>query len=128
MSGRMDRLVREGVERGIFAAGTQPGAARPWPVLAMSGIAAWFAAIPLVLFMMAIMSNGRSSAALAVAGVVVLGATVLVLRIRTLPVFVEQLGLPMLITGMVLLGIGLPELLPGKEIAPMLLAAACVLA
>ena len=84
-----------------------PGNPRPWPVILLTAIGAWFAAIPLFLLIgMVLGQNVHSGAGPYLIGGLALAAAIAILRTRELPLFVEQLAVPVLIVGLALLTVG----------------------
>jgi uncharacterized membrane-anchored protein len=114
---RVEDLIRvaaaEGVLPGDVAAPEQD--TRPWPVVLLTGLGAWLAAIPL-LGAIGLMLGGLLSRGVGpyIIGVLLLAAAVLVLRSRNLPLFVEQLAVPALLVGGGALGIGVFRDLPAQ--------------
>lgn len=109
MRQRMQDLIQAATTEGILTHDTAPRSApRPWPVVLMTGLGAWLAAVPLlgVLFMLfgSALEQGVLTYAL---GAVLLYGAVRVLRSNTVSPFVEQLGLPVLLVGGALLVFGL---------------------
>ncbi|QDL55476.1 GDYXXLXY domain-containing protein [Rhodoferax aquaticus] len=80
---------------------------RPWPVVLLTALGAWFAAIPLLiavgLLLGDVLLRGASPY---VVGALVLAAAVVVMRATELPIFVEQLAVPALWVGAGCLGFG----------------------
>jgi uncharacterized membrane-anchored protein len=81
---------------------------RPWPVLLLTALGAWLAAVPLIfvlgLLMGDLMSRGTGPYLI---GPLVLAGAVTVLRRRDAPLFVEQLAVPALLVGGGALAFGL---------------------
>ena len=108
-------VLRAGASRGWMPAdATLPTAdTRPWPIVLLTALGAWLAAIPLFgFFAMLLGPKLTQQGGAYVVGVLVLGAAAFVLRHRGLPVFVEQLAVPTLLTGLVSLAFGLFRDLP----------------
>ena len=111
----MSERVLEAVMHAAIAEGLLPAAAvsprheeRPWPVVLLTAIGAWLAALPLIaLFAVMLGDSLRHGPGPLLAGLVILGAAIFALRSRRLPLFVEQLITPMLIVGGGLLAWGL---------------------
>ncbi|CAN5319402.1 hypothetical protein BH11PSE10_BH11PSE10_13620 [soil metagenome] len=78
---------------------------RPWPVVLMTALGAWLAAVPLtmVIFMLLepVLRDGPGPY---VIGALLLAGSVAVLRRHSLPLFVEQLAVPGLLVGGLCLG------------------------
>ena len=78
---------------------------RPWPVLALIALGAWFVAVPLLAFIAALLGPlVREGLGMALIGAALLALSVTLLRARELPLFVEQLALPLLLAGLLCLG------------------------
>ncbi|NRR34311.1 GDYXXLXY domain-containing protein [Oxalobacteraceae bacterium] len=74
---------------------------RPWPVLALSAIGAWIAAIPIMCFVaFTFYLNTNSSTPGYVIGPLLLLASVILFRGTSKSIFVEQLALPLMLVGM----------------------------
>lgn len=132
MSRKMDRIVLEGIERGLLAphAGEPQSDQRPWPVLVLTAGAAWFSAIPLTMFVwLALLKPFALGAgsAIVVGTIIVAGATA-VLRKGALPLFVEQLCVPGLLAGAALLGTGMLEMMSPSMAAALLASVLLVVA
>ncbi len=117
MSARLARVIEAAVNEGILPPGTTFDTARdrPWPVVLLTGLGAWLAALPLLagLFMLLGEAMFRGAAPYAI-GAIALAASIALLRVKTLPLFVEQLGVPLLLTGGLALGIALFGDLPNQ--------------
>lgn len=102
--------LRDAVAAGVLPPGTSaPGQdERPWPVVLLTALGAWLAALPL-LGVLAVMLGGVlfEGAGLYVAGVIALLGSVAVLRLRDMPLFIEQLAVPALLVGGSALAFGL---------------------
>ena len=137
MTQRLDTLLRSAVAQGILPAqvlgesATSLQQERPWPVVLLTALGAWLAAIPLLgLFALFVGNWLEHGPGAYVIGGVLLGTAVAVLRNRQLPVFLEQLALPAMLTGAGLLGFGLARDLPPQVAAGLglALALACAVA
>jgi len=121
---RLDQVLAAAVAAGLLPATAQPPPqdTRPWPVVLLTALGAWLAAVPLLgavgLFLGEWMFQG-AAVYLVAAGV--LGLAVAGLRRRGLPLFLEQLAVPALLVGGSLLAYALRRDLPQRE-APALLA------
>ena len=74
--------------------------ARPWPVVLLTALGAWFAAVPLLIAVDALLGDTlRHGVGAYTVGILVLAAAVIVLRAKDLPLFVEQLAIPALLVG-----------------------------
>lgn len=107
---RLDTLLTNAIAAGLLPPdATRPDRAeRPWPVLLLTALGAWLAAVPL--FGMVGLLFGdllRLSAGPWLLGTLVLVGVVLLLRRSDLALFVEQLAIPGLLVGGSLLAFGL---------------------
>jgi uncharacterized membrane-anchored protein len=128
---RLDQTICDAI-----AAGVLPGDARrpqqdirPWPVVLLTALGAWLAAIPLLIVVARLVGDAAlRGAGTYVIGTLLLAGAVVLLRSLTLPLFVEQLAVPALMVGASLLGYALFRDLPqrGAAMASAVLAAAVV--
>ena len=118
-----DRL--DHVLRAAKAAGALPCDARqpeqdtrPWPVVLLTALGAWLAAVPLLIVLVFLVGAAvlQGTGTYVIGGAVLAGAVAL-LRGRTLALFVEQLGVPALMVGASLLGYALFRDLPNRGAA-----------
>jgi uncharacterized membrane-anchored protein len=87
--------------------------ARPWPVVLLTAIGAWFAAIPLLFAVGLLLGDAfRTGPGPYIIGCLVLAGAVVVLRAKDLPLFVEQLAVPALLVGGGTLAMGVYRDLP----------------
>lgn len=114
MSRRLHDLIEAATAEGILSPrAVSRESARPWPVILMTALGAWLAAVPLLIAMAAIFGSALEKGVLCyVLGAVFVVGAVRVLRSRTVSPFVEQLGLPVLLVGGALLVFGLFRDLP----------------
>ncbi len=99
---------------------------RPWPVQVLTAVGAWFAALPLLAFVGGLLGPVvRDGIGLLLVGAALIVVAVLLLRDRAIPLFIEQLAVPLLLVGLLCVGWRLHESLP-DEPAWMLLAALCL--
>lgn len=81
---------------------------RPWPVVLMTAVGAWFAAVPLLIMVALLLGDVlMKGGGPYVVGAGVLALSVWLLRETKLPLFVEQLAVPGLLVGGGLLGYAL---------------------
>jgi uncharacterized membrane-anchored protein len=110
MSKRMDGILQEAVTQGLIsgAVAASQDKERPWAVVVMTAVAAWFAAIPLgILVVLALLSGStQNQGAFVAVGVAVLGAALAMLYLGGKSLFIEQLGVASLIVGTALVGFG----------------------
>lgn len=110
MSGdRLDRVIAQSIAEGVLPAhAVRPGAdQRPWPIILLTAVGAWLAAIPLLIVLM--IAGGSflmESAASLIVGPAILAASIMLLRAPQLPPFLEQGALPVMAAGAGLLGYG----------------------
>ncbi len=103
------KALLAGIHAGFLPddAAIPPGNSRPWPVILLTAIGAWFAAIPLFLLIgMVLGQNVYSGTGPYLVGGLALAAAIAILRSSELPLFVEQLAVPVLIVGLALLAVG----------------------
>lgn len=123
-----EELVAAAVAQGLLPAeAVSPAAApeRPWPVLLLTGLGAWLAAVPLIGAVGTLFFGvAGEQVTMYLFGVLLLAGSIAVLRSRSVPLFVEQLAVPMLLAGAGCLGVGLFDDLPNRLAALLL----CLLA
>lgn len=101
-------LVDQAVAQGILPAGAQAPMAepRPWPVLLLTALGAWLAALPLIAVIGLLFGDALSrGAGLYLVGAMVLAGAVVILRSASVPLFVEQMAVPAVIVGGAALGL-----------------------
>jgi len=117
---RLDSTVQAAVAAGILPAHARRPEQdnRPWPVVLLTALGAWLAAVPLLLVVGLVVGEAalRGAGTYAIGGLV-LAAAVAMLRSRTLPLFVEQLAVPALMVGGSLLGYALFRDMPARGAA-----------
>jgi uncharacterized membrane-anchored protein len=116
---RAEQLLPDG-------AGRPGGEQRPWPVVLLTALGAWLAAIPLLgvvgLLIGPLMNNPLGPY---LAGGLLLAGSAVVLRSKRVPLFVEQLAVPGVLVGGGALGFGFFSHLP-HAMASLLLGAVAV--
>jgi uncharacterized membrane-anchored protein len=128
---RVDDVLQSAIAEGLVApTATAPtDDDRPWPVVLLTAFGAWLAALPFIglagLMLADLMRHGIGAY---VVGVGVLAGAIATLRRRDLPLFVEQLVVPMLIVGAALLAWGLFRDLPPATACLVLAAVSIVIA
>lgn len=132
---QLDQIIQSAIAAGILPVeATLPAEnIRPWPVILLTALGAWLAAIPLLavffLSMGGILSKGAGPYFV---GVLALAGSVAVLRKEDLSLFKEQLSVPALLVGGWTLGIGLfrdvPDKLAAALLAMLAVAVACAIA
>ena len=106
----LGELIQDATRAGVLPANvTLPVQdVRPWPVVLMTALGAWLAALPLVLalgFMLgSFLEKGGGTYIVAI---LALGVAVMLIRPRGVSLFVEQLGVPCVLVGGGLLGYAL---------------------
>jgi uncharacterized membrane-anchored protein len=105
------------VDRTIDAAiaeGTLPPTAtrpiiedRPWPVTLLIGLGGWLPAVPLLGLIYLKFEKHLEGSGLYVAGLIILTIALLIMHAAKKSIFLQQLGLPTLIAGLILIGIAL---------------------
>jgi uncharacterized membrane-anchored protein len=114
------------------AASPSGEAERPWPVVLLTALGAWLAALPLIYCLEMLLRDAldRGAVPYFVAALAVCQGAIL-LRVKTVPVFVEQLAVPLLLVGGFVLSRALFRDLPDQAaagaIAATLLAVAYVI-
>lgn len=109
-SDALDALIQDAAAAGVIPAhiARPEQDVRPWPVVLMTALGAWLAALPLVLalgFMLgSFLEKGGGTYIVAI---LALGVAVMLIRPRGVSLFVEQLGVPCLLVGGGLLGYAL---------------------
>jgi uncharacterized membrane-anchored protein len=126
MTTRLDSIVREAIAQGLFTH-FEPtdGNTRPWPVMVVTAVLAWLVAIPLVL-LLGLMIHLEPGVGMTVLGLLMLAGAVAALRTRELPIFWEQLTVPVLIAGATMFVVGISH--SGKQALIGGIAAALALA
>ncbi|WP_396268074.1 GDYXXLXY domain-containing protein [Ideonella sp.] len=105
---------------------------RPWPVVLLTALGAWLAAVPLLIVVGFLLEDAfRHSSSAGLMGALLTAGSVVVLRSKAVPLFVEQLAIPGLMTGMGLiawmLGDGLRAQGAATALCPLLLALSAML-
>lgn len=127
----LERILDQAKARGILPAEARlpEPESRPWPVVLLVALGAWLATLPLLSVVGLLLGPLLTTdVGASVAGVLLLIASVVVLRARELPVFVEQLAIPGLLTGGGTLAFGLGRGLGTQTTAAVLCLVALVIA
>lgn len=101
--------VRAAIAAGLLPpdATLLPAAQRPWPVVLLTALGAWFAAVPLLVMVGMLLGDALAhGVGPYVVGVLVLLGAVVVMRAENTTLFVEQLAVPGLLVGGGTLGMG----------------------
>ncbi|MEC5159723.1 MULTISPECIES: GDYXXLXY domain-containing protein [unclassified Janthinobacterium] len=132
MSGaRLARIVQQARAAGVLPADAVVPArdSRPWPLLLMSALGAWLAALPLLLglgiMLGEVLMRGPGPY---LVGAAMLVAAAMAFRSSGLTLFAEQLALPALLVGLGMLAFGLGRDLPEQVAAAVLAVLVCALA
>jgi uncharacterized membrane-anchored protein len=107
-----------------------PEAPRPWPVVLLTALGAWLAAVPFLLMFFALFGSAIERGGVGYFfGISLIVLSVLMLRSRGIALFLEQAAVPLLITGLVLLFFALGKDLPpaGLDVVALLLGIGLVL-
>ena len=132
MSGdRLDQLIEAAIGEGILPPdATRPDIdSKPWPLVLMIGLGAWLAAIPLFFVMAMLLGDAVMRGAGAyVLGALLLGAGIVNFNRPTQSVFLEQLGLPVLLVGGALIAAGVYQDAPHATASLLVAVLACAVA
>jgi len=126
---QLDKVLQDAIAAGVLpATAVRPAQEnRPWPVVLLTALGSWLAAIPLLIVLGLMMSDlATRGGGPYVVGVLSLWLGVMLLRSLSVALFVEQLGLPALMVGSGLLGYGLFRDLPNQAAAAVLAVAVAV--
>lgn len=98
----LEAAIQTGIAAGLLPPDTPVPVSneRPWPVVLLTAIGAWFAAIPLLIAVMALLGAGlKTGLGPYIVGCLILVGAAVVLRAKNVPLFVEQLAVPALLVG-----------------------------
>ncbi|HEY0062584.1 MAG TPA: GDYXXLXY domain-containing protein [Telluria sp.] len=127
----LEQLVATAITQGLLPAGSElpSNNTRPWPVILLTALGAWLAAVPLIaIFFVAFNGVLYRGAGPFIVSIPLLIVTVALLRRRTLPLFAEQMLVPALVAGTVILGWGLIDHVPLRLAGALLAILACAAA
>jgi uncharacterized membrane-anchored protein len=131
MSRALDAVVRAAQAEGLLPpeAVAPQIETRPWPVVLLTALGAWLAAVPLLGVIGLLLGDlaARGAGTYAV-GALLLAGAVIVLRRPEAPVFVEQLAIPALLSGAGALAFALARDLPDQAAAAVLAVLALAIA
>ncbi len=99
---RVDQVLHDAIAAGVLPeTATRPAQEnRPWPVVLLTALGAWLAAIPLLVVVWLLLGDLISKGpGFYLIGLLVLGAAIVVLCARDASLFVEQLAVPALLVG-----------------------------
>ncbi len=131
MSERFDATVRRAIAEGLLPeSAVRPETnERPWPVVLLTSLGAWLAAVPLLLMIWLLLGDLISRGiGPYVISILLLGMALVILRAREVALFLEQLAVPVLLTGGGSLAFGLFRDLPDRSATALLAAVALTLA
>ena len=114
---RLDQTIQDAIAAGILpsSAGRPEQDNRPWPVVLLTALGAWLAAVPLLIVVGAMLGEvALRGAGPYIVGALALGIAVAMLRAPKLALFIEQLAVPAMIVGGSLLGYALFRDLPQR--------------
>jgi uncharacterized membrane-anchored protein len=117
---RLDQAIHDAISAGVLPSHARRPEqdTRPWPVVLLTALGAWLAAVPLLIVVgMVVGEVALEGAGTYAIGGVVLAVAVVLLRSVALPLFVEQLAVPALMVGGSLLGYALFRDLPSRSAA-----------
>ena len=102
---------------------------RPWPVVILTAVGAWLAAVPLILAVASLIGRMiMENAGVYFIGAMLIGFAVVILRNRTRSLFLEQLSVPVLLAGYALFAIRLFMDAPHQLASGLLVVLAAALA
>ncbi|WP_051077180.1 GDYXXLXY domain-containing protein [Janthinobacterium sp. HH01] len=127
---RLQQLIQSAVERGILPKdATLDDPSRPWPIVLLTGVGAWLAAIPLFIPMFLIFKAALLDGPWCyVLGLLLTGGALTALHKPGLPIFAEHMSLPGLLVGASLIGYGVYRDMPYAIAGVLLTAVSLVLA
>lgn len=105
---RLQELIQSASGLGILPKdATLSDSSRAWPIVLMTAVGAWLAAIPLFILMFLIFKEALfDGAGCYILGLLLVAGALVVLHKTGLPIFVEHLSLPALLVGGALIGYG----------------------
>ena len=127
----LDSALAAAQAEGLLPATLEPLTtdSRPWPVVLLTALGAWLAAGPLLIVLGFLLGDAfRHSGTAGVMGVLLVAGAVVALRSRAIPLFVEQLAIPGLMTGVGLVAWMLVDALRPQGAAMVLCAMLLALA
>ena len=120
---RLEHTLQEAIRVGILppSASCPNQDNRPWPVVLLTALGAWLAAIPLLIVVGMLFGELiRYGIGTYVVALLILTGAVVILRASDVALFVEQLAVPSLLVGGSTLGFGLFRDLPPQTAATAL--------
>lgn len=127
---RLQQLIQSATERGILPENaTLDDTFRPWPIVLMTGVGAWLAAIPLFILMFLIFKEALLDGPWCyVLGLLLTGGVLTALHKPGLPIFAEHMSLPALLVGTALIGYGVYRDMPYALAGVLVTAVSLILA
>lgn len=117
MTHPLDAVLRNAQAEGLLPpdATLPPIESRPWPVMLLTALGAWLAAVPLMSVIGLLLGDlAARGLGTHLVGLLLLAGSVIVLRRPEVPIFVEQLAVPALLAGAGTLAYGLTRDLPDQ--------------
>jgi uncharacterized membrane-anchored protein len=127
----LDAVVRAAQAEGLLPpeATTPHIESRPWPVVLLTALGAWLAALPLFSVIGLLLGDlAARGLGTHLVGLLLLAGSVIVLRRPEVPIFVEQLAVPTLLSGAGTLAYGLARDLPDQAAFALLALLALAIA
>lgn len=135
MTRPLDQIIADAVAANLLprSAGAEirDDVHRPWPVVLLTALGAWLAAVPLLGIVFIVVDDflKRSSGVLYLIALLLCGVAVAMLRRRSLPLFAEQLAIPVLLAGATAMSVAFyQDMSPGNASACVALLAICLAA
>ncbi|MCV2369755.1 GDYXXLXY domain-containing protein [Roseateles oligotrophus] len=104
------QLLQRAITAGLLpgSATLSAAEARPWSLLLLTALGAWLAAVPLLSFIYLLLGPSLTAGGASyLVGALVLLAAAVILRSNSAPLFLEQLAMPLLLSGALTLSLGL---------------------
>ncbi len=131
MSASLEQLITVAIAEGLLPASASQVEedARPWPVLLLTALGGWLAALPLVFLVFTLFDGilNKHDAPLIV-GIPTVLVSLALLRSRRLPHFFEEMLMPAFLAGSAVTAYGLFDQLPQQGAAAVCAVAACAAA
>jgi uncharacterized membrane-anchored protein len=127
----IEQVVQAAISQNLLPAGANvvKQESRPWPVVLLTALGAWFAAGPIIAFVFALFAEMmKSGPGIYILGTLILILALVILRARNLQLFMEQLAVPALLVGGGTLAMGLFRDLTAPSAAFILALLACTVA
>jgi uncharacterized membrane-anchored protein len=131
---RLQAAIAAAQTQGLLPSTVEPVASEshPWPVVLLTALGAWLAAVPLLIVVGFLLGDDfHRSGTAGIMGTLLLAVSMVMLRSKAIPLFVEQLAIPGLMSGVGLiawmLGDGLRAQGAATVLCPLLLALSAAL-